>query len=185
MCKLPKGRVSRAGVYEALKHLKTTGSARPKAKSTPKRNVRTPKLITNTREMLERNLQRSIRKLVSEAGESYGTVQHVIKKDLKLSPYKKTKAQLLTPAAKTKRLQRAKLLLKNLRDGTQPPVMWTDEKLFTVQAVHNHQNGWIWAANKQGIPLNNRLMFQRQKPASVMVWLQLERKLPSSSLKKG
>ena len=36
--------------------------------------------------------------------------------------------------------------------------------------MHNHQNDQIWAANKQGIPLNNRLMFQRQKPASVMDW---------------
>ena len=97
-------------------------------------------------------------------------MQHLIKKDLKLSPYKKTKALLLTQAAKTNRLQRAKLLMKKLRDGTQRPVLWTNEKLFTVLAVHNHQNDWIWEANKQDIPLNNRLIFQRQKPAFVMVW---------------
>ena len=96
-------------------------------------------------------------------------MQHVIKKDLKLCPYKKTKPLLLTQGAKTKRLQRAKLLLKKLGDGTQPPFWWTGEKLFTVQAVHNYQNDRIRAANKQDIPLNNRLMFQRQKPASVMV----------------
>ena len=121
ICKLVKGRVNRAGVYKALKRLKTTGSALFKARSTPKRNVRTPKLIKNIRKKLRRNPQRSIWKLASEAGVSYGTMQHVIKKDLKLSPCKKTKAQLLAQAAKTKRLQRAKLLLKKLRDGPQPP----------------------------------------------------------------
>ena len=52
----------------------------------------------------------------------------------------------------------------------QPPVLWTDEELFTVQAVHNHQNDQIYEVNKDDIPLNERLMFQRQKPASVMVW---------------
>ena len=97
-------------------------------------------------------------------------MQHVIKKDLKVFPYKKTKAQLLTQPAKTKRIQRAKLVLKKLRDGTQPLVLWTDGKLFTVQAVLHHQNDRIWAVNKQDIPLNYRLMFQRQKPVSVMVW---------------
>ena len=60
--------------------------------------------------------------------------------------------------------------MEKLEDGMQPPVLWTDEKLFTVQAVHNHQNDRIYAINKDDIPLNERLMFQRQKPAPVMVW---------------
>ena len=96
-------------------------------------------------------------------------MQIVLTSDLNLSPFKKKKPQLLNKATKTKRLQRAKLLLEKLRDGTQPPVLWTDEKLFTVQAVHNHQNDRIYAVNKRDIPLNDRLMFRRQKPASVMV----------------
>ena len=32
-----------------------------------------------------------------------------------------------------------KLLLKKIVDGTEAPILWTDEKLFTVEAVHNHQ----------------------------------------------
>ena len=36
--------------------------------------------------------------------------------------------------------------------------------------MHNHQNDRIYAVNKDDIPLNERLMFQKQKPASVMVW---------------
>ena len=170
ICKLLKGRVSRSGVYKALKRLNETGSALPKVRSTPSRKVRTPKLIKNTREKIRRNPKRSIRKLASAAGVSYGTMQNVLKNDLNLSPYKKTKAQLLSQAAKTKRAQRSKLLLEKLADDTQPPVLWTDEKLFTVQAVHNHQNDRIYAVNKGDIPLNDRLMFQRPKPASVMVW---------------
>ena len=39
-----------------------------------------------------------------------------------------------------------------------------------IYAVHNHQNDRIYAVNEQDISLNDRLMFQRQKPASVMVW---------------
>ena len=65
------------------------------------------------------------------------------------------------------------LLLENLRDGTQPPVLWTIEKLFTVQAFRNPQNDRIYAVNKSDIPLNDKLMFRRQKLASVMVWAEV------------
>ena len=70
ICKLLKGRVSRSGVYKALKRLNETGSALPKVRSTPSRKVRTPKLIKNTREKIRRNPKRSIRKLASAAGVS-------------------------------------------------------------------------------------------------------------------
>ncbi|XP_076067677.1 uncharacterized protein LOC143040467 [Oratosquilla oratoria] len=170
ICRILKARVSRAGVYKALKRLKETGSTLPKVRSTPSRTVRTQKLIKTTREKIRRNPKRSIRMLASEAGVSYGTMQNVLKKDLCLKPYKKTKVQLLSQATKTKRLARGKLLLEKLENGTQPPVLWTDEKLFTVKAVHNHQNDRIYAVHKEDIPLNELLMFRRQKPASVMVW---------------
>ena len=67
--------------------------------------------------------------MASASGVSYKTMQTVLKNDLNLSPYKITKAQLLSQATETKRLLRAKFLPENLRDGTQPPVLWTDEKL--------------------------------------------------------
>ena len=49
-------------------------------------------------------------------------------------------------------------------------VLWTDEKLFTVQAVHNHQNDRIWLPDIHMVPVECRSSFRRQKPASVMVW---------------
>ena len=80
----------------------------------------TPKPIKNTREKIRRNPRRSVRKLASASGVSYGTMLAALKNDLNLSPYKITKAHLLSQATKTKRLKRAKLLLENLTDGTQP-----------------------------------------------------------------
>ena len=49
-------------------------------------------------------------------------------------------------------------------------MLWTDEKLLTVQVTHNHQNGQIYAANKEDIPLNERIAHKRHKTATVMVW---------------
>ncbi len=50
------------------------------------------------------------------------------------------------------------------------PIFYTDEKLFTVQAVHNAQNDRILAKNSKDIPANIRGVLRWQKPASVMVW---------------
>ena len=96
-------------------------------------------------------------------------MQTALKIDFNLSPFKKIKAQVLSQTVKTKRLSRAKLLLEKLKDGRQPPVLWTDEKLFTVQAIHNHQNDRIYAVNKEDIPLIERIANKRQQPESVMV----------------
>ena len=96
--------VSRSGVYKALKCLKETGLTLPKVQSTPNCKVRMPKLIKNTREKIRRNPKRSIRKLASEARESYVTMQNVQKIDLNLSPYKKTKVQLLSQVNKDQKI---------------------------------------------------------------------------------
>ena len=97
-------------------------------------------------------------------------MQQVLRDDLKVKPFKITKRQLLSDATKKKRLKRSKLLLKKILDDTQPTVLWTDEKLFAVQAIHNSQNDRIWTKNKESVPVELRTSFRRQKPASVMVW---------------
>ena len=95
-------------------------------------------------------------------------MQRLLKDDLHVYPYKFTKRQL--NATKKKRLDRAKVLIKRLVVGTRPQVLWIDEKLFTVQAIHNHQNDRIWIPNKDMVPVERCSSFRRQKPSSVMVW---------------
>ena len=71
-------------------------------------------------------------------------------------------------------MQRAKLHLVNLWDGTQPPVMWTDKKFFSVTAVEIHKIYLIYTLSKCDILLNNRLFFflggGGSKSIFVMVW---------------
>ena len=168
--KILRGSVSRSGVFKAVKRFKETSSTQPRVRSTPERRVRTNKLIKNTKEKLRRNPARSANKLAMEAHVSPSTMQRLLKNDLKVRPYKITKRQLLSEATKKKRLERAKMLLKKLLDDTQPTVLWTDEKLFTIQGIHNSQNDRIWTKNKESVPVERRTSFRRQKPASVMVW---------------
>ena len=152
--RLMKEVVSRRGVYKAVKRFKDTGTCAPRIRSDPERTVRTKKLIKKVREKLRRNPARSARQLAKDYSVSVSS----------------TKRHLLSEATKKKRLDRAKVLVKKLVDGTQPQVLWTDKKLFTVQAVHNHQNDRIWLPDINMVPVERSSSFRRQKPASVMVW---------------
>ena len=168
--RLMKRFVSRGGVYKAVKRFRETGSCAPRIRNTPEKPIRTKELIKKVRERLRRNPSRSTRKLAKDTSVSVSTMQRLLKDDLHVYPYKFTKRQLLSNATKKKRLDRAKVLIKRLVVGTWPQVLWTDEKLFTVQAIHNHQNDRIWIPNKDMVPVERCSSFRRQKPSSVMVW---------------
>ena len=168
--KLLKGSVSRSGVFKAVKRFKETGSTQPRVRSTLERPSRTKKLVKNVTEKLRRNPARSVTKLAQEANVSPSTMRRLLKNDLQLKAYKITKRQLLSAATKKKRLEKVKLLRNKLLDDTQLTILWTDEKLFSIQAIHNPQNDRIWTKNKESVPVELRTSFRRQKPASVMVW---------------
>ena len=99
-------------------------------------------------EKIRTNSKRIIRKLATEANVSKDMMQTVLKIYFNLSPFNKSKAQVLSQTVKAKIRSRAKLLLEKLKDGRQ---LWTDKKLLTVQAIHNDQ---IYAVKKDDIPLN-------------------------------
>ena len=153
---LMKEVVSCRGVYKAVKRFKDTGTCAPRIRSDPERTVRTKKLIKKVREKLRRNPARSARQLAKDYSVSMSSMQRILKDDLQSYPYKFTKRHLLSKATKKKRLDRAKVLV--------------NEKLFTVQAVHNHQNDRIWLPDINMVPVEHRSSFRRQKPTSVMVW---------------
>ena len=59
-------------------------------------------------------------------------------------------------------------------------VIFSDEKIFTVEAKVNSQNDRVLANKAKDISENIRNIYHRQKPASVMVWAAVSKtwKLP-------
>ncbi len=108
--------------------------------------------------------------MAKEEAVSTTSMRRLVRKDLKMFPFKKRSREVISEATKKKRLVRGWELLQHLCQDRSPPVLWTDEKIFTVQAIHNSQNDWVLAKNKSDIPVELRTSFQRQKPPSVMVW---------------
>jgi hypothetical protein len=87
-----------------------------------------------------------------------------------MKAYKLQKRQLFSEATKAKRLLRCKWLLQWINvKNPMASILWTDEKLFTVEAVFNIQSDRILAKDINEVPVNEKTVFRRQKPASVMV----------------
>jgi hypothetical protein len=105
-----------------------------------------------------------MRKISRETGINREAVRLIAKNELGLKPYKLQKVQLLTDQMRATRLLRCRTLLQ--RTAGQE-VLFTDEKIFTVEAAHNHQNDRIWSSESPG---SSGTVAHSQHPASLMVW---------------
>ena len=162
--------INRMLIKRTIDRYQETSSIKDRQRSGRPRTSRTPKLIKNVREKIRQNPRRSMRKMAKEAQTSPRTMRRICKIDLQMSPYKLQKRQLLSAPTIEKRLIRSKLLLKRNKDGMLQNIIFSDEKLFSVQQSHNHQNDRVLARSLEAIPGNAGKVFRTQKPASVMVW---------------
>ena len=169
-------KINRMLIKRTIDRYTDTSSTKDRPRSGRPRTSRTAKLVKSVREKIRRNPRRSMRKMAKEAKTSPRTIGRICKIDLKMSPYKLQKRQLLSKPTIEKRLTRCKLLLQRIKDGTLPNIIFSDEKLFTVQQSHNHQNDRILSKSIASIPSNAGKVFRSQKPASVMVWAAVSKK---------
>jgi len=126
-------KVNRMLVWRTLKRYEETGGIQNRPGQGRPRTARTPKLVRSTREKIRRNPKRSIQKLAKESNVSYGTMSTVLRKDLKMSPFKHVKKHQLSAQVVDKRLQRSKNLLSRIQDGTLPNLVFSDEKKFDIE----------------------------------------------------
>ncbi len=78
--------------------------------------------------------------MAKEANMSARSMRRLVQDDLKMKPNCLKKRQFLSNATKEKRLKRSKLLLWKLKSGLVSIMVWSDEKIFSIQQAHNPQN---------------------------------------------
>ena len=128
-------------------------------------------MINAVKARIRRNPKRSMRAMARDMNVSEKTIRNIVKIDLKMSSFKMQTRQHLTDLQKEKRLARAKILLNKLKAGTDTnEIIFSDEKLFTVESIFNRQNDRVLAKSSADIPDSTRSVFRREKPSSVMVW---------------
>ena len=162
--------VHRTSVYR-IKKFSSKGSVDDEPRSGRPRSSRTKDLVKSVKVKISRNPRRSLKKMAAEAGISPTSMRRLVHEDLKMSSFRTVKRHHLTEDQMTKRRERSKVLLEKLRSGTRTgEVVFSDEKIFTVEAAHNRKNDLVIGASAKSIPDEYRTVTRQQKPASVMVW---------------
>jgi len=147
-----------------LKIFREQGTLEDLPKSGRPRSVNNRRNRELIKKRVSRNPQISMRKVARETGISGTSVRRIVKNDLGLKPYKIQRAQLLTDENKKVRVQRCRQLLTR---AAGQDILFTDEKIFTIEAFHNHQNDRLWAKDS---PLSDHIVTHSQHPKSLMVW---------------
>jgi inhibitor of nuclear factor kappa-B kinase subunit alpha len=113
---------------------------------------------------------RSMRRMALDLGVSEGTIRNVVKKQLHMKPYKLKKGHILTDSAKQTRLVRCRALKARFAGGRHRNIIFSDEKLFTIEQHFNPHNDRILAKTGADIPAKLKIVPRQGHPPSVMVW---------------
>lgn len=122
------------------------------------------------RKRIQRNPQQSMRKLGKSIGISKDSVRNMVENHLGYYPYKINKAHFLNDQMKDNRYRKVKKLRRLAAAGRHKLILFTDEKIFSIEQSHNHQ------IDRQMLPMgpladHNRNFVNRSHfPQSVMVW---------------
>ncbi|CAD6185723.1 unnamed protein product [Caenorhabditis auriculariae] len=132
--------------------------------------VTTPEAVKAVREKIRRTPERSVRKMAKEYEMSRESMRTIVKDKLKMIPYRMQKGAFLDQKNKTFRMKKARKLLAGTQDGSHLTTLFTDEKIFTVEANKNGQNHWIIATDYQSACEKGKILNKTSHPASVMVF---------------
>lgn len=163
-------KISRMFVYRTVQRYKEQLSVEDRHRSGRPRTARTPAVIKNVRERIRRNPLRKQKVMSREMDISTATMSRVIKDDLKMKAYRRNTGHLLTPRLKAIRTERSKRLLAWHAINGHENILFTDEKIFTIEEKFNRQNDRVYASSssqaKEVVPRIQR----GHHPSSVMVW---------------
>lgn len=179
--------IPRSTVHRIAKQFKELGHVMEKSKSGRPRSVNVPRLRKVIRERIRRNDGLSINRMASNLGISRTSAQRIVKDNLGMRSYRLLQGQTLTEPAKEQRLVKAKKLLTFFKQTRAHNVLFTDEKVFTIEVARNSQNHrqLLSPVNKncQKRRIRTRTLF----PKSVMVWggITASGKTPLVFIQKG
>ena len=111
-----------------------------------------------------------MRKMASVIKISRRSVQRIVRDHLGMKSFKRKKVHFLTDNIKGKRLVKSKGLSKRHAIHGMNNILFSDEKLFTIEEASNAQNDRIISSNAHSIPEELHFVARVQKPLSVMVW---------------
>ncbi|XP_076232935.1 uncharacterized protein LOC143178282 [Calliopsis andreniformis] len=147
-----------------------------------KKQQLTQQWFEKRKKRIERNPRRSANKMEKELSVSHScfwSIQKILKTELKLKPYKIQKVHDRNAAQMKIRLDRAKELKRLAASGEIPNIVFSDEKIFTIEQYGSMV--MVWAAVtadgrsplvflKLGIKVNATVYREKVLKAALKPW---------------
>jgi transposase len=162
--------VSRRRVYRVKQLFNETGDTKARHGGGRPRTSRTPAAIRAIKARIRRNPRQSMRKLSRDFRMADSTMRKVIKEDLGMRSRAVVARHFVSATQQVSRAERARSLLNWLKSHGGLVHVFSDEKLFTIDAVLNRRNDrCIVSGPVSDIPSDIRVAQHRKHPASIMV----------------
>lgn len=162
--------IHRNTVQNTVVRFKETGGISDRPRSGRPPSVVTSSKIDAVRKRIKRDPHRSMRKMAKQLNVSRETMRRIVKLKLGLVPYRMQKAAILSEKNKKVRLERVRGLLARTRSGEHKRTLFSDEKLFTVEAVYNPQNNRVLAKSPEDARNKGKVVNKASHPLQIMVW---------------
>jgi transposase len=167
---LKKLEISRMFVYRTIQRYTGTSSIDDSKRSGRPRSVRTIQAVNAVRARIRRNPIRKQKILSREMKIPPRTLSRIIKEDLSLGAYRRYTGHTLNQSLKEKRVERSKCLLSRYAHEKYKNILFTDEKIFTIEQHYNKQNDKVYAHDSREAKEIVGRVQRGHHPAYVMVW---------------
>ncbi len=158
-------------VQRTVKRYQETCDVEDRRRSGRPRSARTKAAVHAVRERINRNPLRKQKLLAKQMNIAPRTMSRILRADLGIRAYKRYTRHLLTDKLKQIRLERSRTMLKKYGRRGYRDMLFTDEKIFTIEEAFNKQNDRVYARSsveaREKVPAVQR----GHHPAHVMVWL--------------
>lgn len=165
------GMVSTRTIERWSKQYSETGSIELSHSTGRRRSARTKAAIKKVKQWGKGKSRKSVRIFARKLNVSRESVRRIMKHDLQCKPYKVYKQPKLTEDHKRRRVQFANWIRNNFKKSQAKRIVFSDEKLFSVDGVWNRQNERIWAVSREEANEKGGLRGVSKFPGKIMVWL--------------
>lgn len=131
-------RLTKKFVYRTIKRFNELNTIDDKPRSGRPREKRTNAAVKAVAQRICRNPLRKQKIISREMKIPPRTISRIIKEDLGIGAYQRSTGQQLTDALCQIRATRAKMLLQQYAKNGHRQILFTDEKIFTVEEKFNH-----------------------------------------------
>lgn len=163
-------RVSRMRVYRTQSLFEATGSVKARHGGGPARTWRTKTTVRAVCSQIRRNPRRSARQLSRDFNMTRTSMNKLLKQDLHMMNRAIVRRHFMSERQKATRTTRAQKLLNWLKSHGGLVHVFSDEKLFSIDAAVNRRNDrYLSVEDSNSVPTSVRLSQRRKNAASVMV----------------